>query len=38
MRRLGEELRPGDAAVILLIRKAVPDKLLPRIRETGVVI
>jgi uncharacterized membrane protein len=38
MRRLGEELQPGKAAVILLARKAVPDKLLPRISESGVVI
>lgn len=38
MRRLGEELQPGKAAVILLVRKAVPDKLLPRISEKGTVI
>jgi uncharacterized membrane protein len=38
MRRLGEELEPGKAAVILLVRKAVPDKLLPTIQETGVVV
>lgn len=38
MRRLGEELQPGKAAVILLVRKAVPDKLLPRISERGTVI
>jgi uncharacterized membrane protein len=38
MRRLGEELQPGRAAVILLVRKAVPDRLLPQIREKGVVL
>jgi uncharacterized membrane protein len=38
MRRLGQELQPGKAAVILLVRKAVPDKLLPRISEHGTVI
>lgn len=38
MRRMGEDLQPGKAAVILLVRKAVPDKLLPRIRERGTVI
>lgn len=38
MRQLGQELQPGKAAVFLLARKAVPDKLLPRISEHGTVI
>ena len=38
LRRLGEQLEPGKAAVILLATKAVPDKLLPRIKEGGVVV
>lgn len=38
MRQLGEQLQPGTAAVFMLVRKAVPDKLLPRISETGTVI
>jgi uncharacterized membrane protein len=28
----------GKAAVVLLVRKAVPDKLLPRIKEHGTII
>jgi len=38
LRKLGEQLEPGKAAVILLATKAVPDKLLPRIKEGGVVL
>ena len=38
VRRLGEELGPGKAAVVLLVRKAVPDKLLPRIKQQGVIV
>jgi uncharacterized membrane protein len=35
MRRLGHELRPGGAALIVLVTKSTPDKVLPRIREFG---
>lgn len=35
MRRLGTELRPGGAALILLVREATPDKVLPQIEEFG---
>jgi uncharacterized membrane protein len=38
MKRLGEELEPGRAAVILLVRKVSVDKILPEIKEHGTVI
>jgi uncharacterized membrane protein len=38
MKRLGEELEPGKAAVILLVRKVSADKILPEIKEPGKVI
>lgn len=38
MQRLGAELEPGRAAVILLVRKVSADKVLPNIQETGTVI
>ncbi len=38
MNRLGAELDPGKAAVILLVRKITPDKVLPEIKEPGTVI
>lgn len=38
IRRMGEELQPGKAAVVLLVRNAVPDKLLPQISEHGTII
>lgn len=38
MKKLGEELTPGKAALVLLISKVSPDKILPHIEETGTVI
>jgi uncharacterized membrane protein len=38
MKRLGEELEPGKAAMILLVRKVSVDKVLPQIRVPGTVI
>jgi uncharacterized membrane protein len=38
MKRLGSELDPGNAAVIVLIRSVTADKLLPEIKEHGTVI
>lgn len=35
MRRLGERLSPGTAAVFVLVRKATPDKVLPEISRYG---
>ncbi|WP_051467998.1 DUF1269 domain-containing protein [Actinomadura oligospora] len=35
MRRLGEGLRPGAAAVFLLITKSTPDKVLPELAQFG---
>ncbi|MFC5182729.1 DUF1269 domain-containing protein [Actinomadura harenae] len=35
MRRLGEGLRPGAAAVFLLISKSTPDKVLPELAQFG---
>ena len=35
MRRLGHELHPGGAALIVLITKVTPDKVLPKVREYG---
>jgi uncharacterized membrane protein len=38
MKRLGAELEPGKAAVIVLVRSVTADKLLPEIKEHGTVI
>jgi len=38
MKRLGTELEPGKAAVIVLVRSVTADKLLPEIKEHGTVI
>jgi uncharacterized membrane protein len=38
MKQLGEELQPGGAALILLIRKVSVDKILPEIKIPGTVI
>jgi len=38
MKRLGEELAAGKAALILLIRKVAVDKVLPEIEVPGAVI
>ena len=38
MKTLGEELTPGKAALIVLIRKVTPDKILPHIEIPGKVI
>jgi uncharacterized membrane protein len=35
MKRLGEDLQPGTAAVIVLVRDSTPDKVLPRISAYG---
>jgi uncharacterized membrane protein len=34
-RRLGEELRPGAAALLLLVRAATPDKVVPAVAPLG---
>jgi uncharacterized membrane protein len=38
MKKLGEELQPGGAALILLISKVSPDKVIPKIEIPGTVI
>ena len=38
MKRLGEELEPGKAALILLVSKVSADKVLPQIQVPGTVI
>ncbi|HEX2414717.1 MAG TPA: DUF1269 domain-containing protein [Thermoleophilaceae bacterium] len=38
MKELGEKLTPGSAALIVLVRKMTPDKILPNIQEKGHVI
>ncbi|MFZ0040998.1 MAG: DUF1269 domain-containing protein [Solirubrobacteraceae bacterium] len=38
MKDLGQQLEPGGAALILLIRKVTPDKVLPQIKIPGKVI
>jgi uncharacterized membrane protein len=38
MKRLGAELEPGRAAVLLLVRNVSADKVLPEIKEPGTVI
>jgi uncharacterized membrane protein len=35
MKHLGEDLKPGAAAVIVLVRESTPDKVLPRISKYG---
>jgi uncharacterized membrane protein len=35
LRELGRELEPGAAAVIVLVRKVTPDKVLPEISRYG---
>ncbi|MFL5825719.1 MAG: DUF1269 domain-containing protein [Thermoleophilaceae bacterium] len=35
MRELGEQLPPGGAAVIVLIRKSTPDKVIPEVSKYG---
>ena len=35
MKELGEDLQPGNAAVIVLVRDSTPDKVLPRISQFG---
>ena len=35
MKELGEKLQPGGAAVIVLIRRSTPDKVLPEIAPFG---
>jgi len=35
MKELGTKLAEGGAAVIVLVRKSTPDKVLPRIKEYG---
>jgi uncharacterized membrane protein len=38
MKELGEKLTPGSAALIVLVRKMTPDKILPNIQGQGHVI
>lgn len=35
MKTLGEKLAPGGAALIVLVRKVTPDKVLPEISQWG---
>lgn len=35
VKHLGEDLQPGMAAVIVLVRESTPDKVLPRISPYG---
>jgi uncharacterized membrane protein len=35
MKELGEKLKPGGAALFVLVRKSTPDKVLPRISQFG---
>src|SRR3954447_16274121 len=35
MKELGTKLEEGGAAVIVLVRKSTPDKVIPRIKEYG---
>jgi len=35
MKELGTKLGEGGAAVIVLVRKSTPDKVLPRVKEYG---
>jgi uncharacterized membrane protein len=38
MKELGAKLEPGSAALILLVRKVTPDKILENVQERGHVI
>jgi uncharacterized membrane protein len=38
MKQLGQEMEPGRAALILLVRKVSADKVLPEIKEHGTII
>ena len=38
MKRLGSELEPGKAALIVLVREMLADKVLPQIKVPGTVI
>jgi uncharacterized membrane protein len=38
LKRLGSELEPGRAAVIVLVRNVSADKILPEIKESGTII
>jgi uncharacterized membrane protein len=38
MKELGDNLQPGGAAVIFLVRKMSPDKILPNIKIEGKII
>jgi uncharacterized membrane protein len=35
MKNLGEQLQPGGAAVIVLVQRSTPDKVLPEISQFG---
>jgi uncharacterized membrane protein len=35
MRELGHEIKPGTAALFLLVAKATPDKVVPRLAKLG---
>jgi len=35
LRRLGEKLQPGGAALIVLVTRVTPDKVLPQIQQYG---
>lgn len=35
MKQLGAKLQPGGAALIVLVRKVTPDKVLPEIQQYG---
>jgi uncharacterized membrane protein len=35
MKHLGEDLQPGSAALIVLVRDSTPDKVMPRISRYG---
>jgi uncharacterized membrane protein len=35
MKELGQKLAPGGAALIVLVRRVTPDKVLPEIRQFG---
>jgi uncharacterized membrane protein len=35
MKELGEKLKPGGAALFVLVRRSTPDKVLPRISQYG---
>lgn len=35
MKDLGQKLEPGNSALVVLVRKVTPDKVLPEIQEFG---